>query len=127
MAKTHAVPLVKRAWTTRSPMVADLALDVIVPPLTALVVWAVAGLAVCALAAALGPSPKVAPWLFGGGPGGTRGLRSPRVGSLRHRGPGSLRPPSRSRVRVLEDHPGIPAGAAPAAPLGADRARGDEW
>ncbi|MCG6928008.1 MAG: glycosyltransferase family 2 protein [Acidobacteria bacterium] len=66
MAKTHAVPLVKRAWTTRSPMVADLALDVIVPPLTALVVWAVAGLAVCALAAALGPSPKVAPWLFGG-------------------------------------------------------------
>ena len=65
MARTHALPLLKQAWQRRSPMLLDLALDVIVPPLTTLVVWAILGLAACSLAGAYGRTPIVASWLFG--------------------------------------------------------------
>lgn len=65
MARTHALPLLRQAWDRRSPLLADLALDVIVPPLTTLVVWATAGLTACALATALGPTPRVATGLYG--------------------------------------------------------------
>jgi 1,2-diacylglycerol 3-beta-glucosyltransferase len=65
MARTHALPVLREAWSQRSPLLADLALDLIVPPLTTLVVGAAAGLAACALAAALGPAPRVATGLYG--------------------------------------------------------------
>jgi cellulose synthase/poly-beta-1,6-N-acetylglucosamine synthase-like glycosyltransferase len=65
MARSHALPLLRRAWDRRSAMLADLALDLIVPPLATLVLWATVGLAACALATRLGATPTVAPWLFG--------------------------------------------------------------
>lgn len=65
LARTQVVPLLRRAWTERSLLLADLALDVLVPPLTTLVVGAGAGLGACLLAGALGAPPSLAPWLFG--------------------------------------------------------------
>ena len=65
MARTHAVALLRRAWNERSLMLADLALDVLVPPLTTLVLGAGAGLGASLGARALGVPLAVAPWLFG--------------------------------------------------------------
>jgi cellulose synthase/poly-beta-1,6-N-acetylglucosamine synthase-like glycosyltransferase len=65
VARTYAPTLLRRAWSLRSPMLADLALDTLVPPLATLVAWAALGLAACVLAAALDLTPRVAPWLLG--------------------------------------------------------------
>ena len=64
IARRHALPLLRRAAAARSAVLADLAADLLVPPLATLVTWSLAGLAACAAAAALGWSPHVAPWLF---------------------------------------------------------------
>jgi 1,2-diacylglycerol 3-beta-glucosyltransferase len=45
MAKEHALPLLRRAVRERSPLLADLAMDVLVPPLSVLVAATVAGVA----------------------------------------------------------------------------------
>lgn len=64
MARAHGLPLLQRALRQRSLLLADLALDVIVPPLATLVVWAAAGFAVCSVLTALGIRLRAAPWLF---------------------------------------------------------------
>jgi cellulose synthase/poly-beta-1,6-N-acetylglucosamine synthase-like glycosyltransferase len=67
IARAQALPLLRRAVAERSPLLADLALDLLVPPLASLVTWSLAGLAGCAVAAALGAPPRLAPWLFAAG------------------------------------------------------------
>lgn len=65
IARTHAVTLLKRAWHERSPLFLDLALDVVVPSLSAIgLAWAV-GLAVTGVALGLGAALPLAPWLWG--------------------------------------------------------------
>jgi hypothetical protein len=66
IARAHAVPLLRRALAERDPVRADLALDLLVPPLGTLVLWCALGLAACAAAAVLGAPLRVAPWLYGG-------------------------------------------------------------
>jgi len=65
MARAHAGPLLRCALRARSVMLADLAIDLLVPPLGTLVLWSSLGLAACAGASALGAPLRVAPWLFG--------------------------------------------------------------
>jgi GT2 family glycosyltransferase len=66
IARTHAPALLRRALAARDRVLADLALDLLVPPLATLVAWCCLGLAACAVAAALGLPTRVAPWLYGG-------------------------------------------------------------
>jgi cellulose synthase/poly-beta-1,6-N-acetylglucosamine synthase-like glycosyltransferase len=66
MARAHGLPLLRRAWSDRSLLLTDLALDVLVPPLSTLVLGGAAGLAACAALAAVGQPMRVAPWLFVG-------------------------------------------------------------
>jgi cellulose synthase/poly-beta-1,6-N-acetylglucosamine synthase-like glycosyltransferase len=65
MAKRHGLPLLRRAISERSPLLADLAMDVLVPPLSLLVAATVAGTAasVAVSAASLRPTPALS--LFG--------------------------------------------------------------
>lgn len=65
IARQHALPLLRRALEQRSALLADLAADLLVPPLATLVTWSLAGLSACAVATALGAGPRLAPWLFG--------------------------------------------------------------
>jgi hypothetical protein len=65
MAKRHAVPLLKRALAERNLMLADLAMDVLVPPLSVLVAATVAGTAASLALAAVTRRPNVAMVLFG--------------------------------------------------------------
>jgi cellulose synthase/poly-beta-1,6-N-acetylglucosamine synthase-like glycosyltransferase len=64
MARAHGLRLLRRAWRDRSLLLADLALDVVVPPLATLVLGAGGGLAVCVSLAALGMRLRAAPLLF---------------------------------------------------------------
>jgi len=65
MARAHVGPLVRRALHARSAVLADLAIDLLVPPAGTLMLWSSLGLAAAAGASALGASLRVAPWLFG--------------------------------------------------------------
>jgi 1,2-diacylglycerol 3-beta-glucosyltransferase len=65
MAKRHALPLLTRAIKERNPVLADLAMDVLVPPLSLLVVATVAGTAVCAGLAVIRRRPNAGLFLFG--------------------------------------------------------------
>lgn len=68
LVRAHLVPLLRGAWQRRDRVLADLAIDLIVPPLGEIVMWGVAGLAVSVVAQrALDPRVAVAPWLWGVG------------------------------------------------------------
>jgi cellulose synthase/poly-beta-1,6-N-acetylglucosamine synthase-like glycosyltransferase len=66
IARAHATALLRRALAGRDRVLADLAIDLLVPPLSTLVAWCSLGVVACAVAAALGAPARVAPWLFGG-------------------------------------------------------------
>ncbi len=65
MAKRHGVPLVRRAIGERSPLLGDLAMDLLVPPLSTLVAATAAGLAASAALSVVTLRPNVAGLLFG--------------------------------------------------------------
>jgi cellulose synthase/poly-beta-1,6-N-acetylglucosamine synthase-like glycosyltransferase len=65
MAKRHGLPLLLRAAKERSPLLADLALDVLVPPLSILVAATVAGAAASTALAVVTLRPNPAVVLFG--------------------------------------------------------------
>jgi cellulose synthase/poly-beta-1,6-N-acetylglucosamine synthase-like glycosyltransferase len=65
MSQVHLGPLLRKAFRMRSALLADQALDLLVPPAATLVLWSSLGLAACAAASALGASVRVGPWLFG--------------------------------------------------------------
>ena len=65
MAKRHAVPLLRRALAERNLLLADLAMDVLVPPLSVLVAATLAGSAASLALAAVTRRPNVAMVLFG--------------------------------------------------------------
>jgi cellulose synthase/poly-beta-1,6-N-acetylglucosamine synthase-like glycosyltransferase len=65
MAKRHGLPLLRRAISERSPLLADLAMDVLVPPLSLLVAATVAGTAASAVVSAASLRPTPALYLFG--------------------------------------------------------------
>jgi 1,2-diacylglycerol 3-beta-glucosyltransferase len=65
MARQHGLPLLQRAIASRSPLLLDLAMDVLVPPLSILVAATVAGSAASATLAVLTGRPNVALVLFG--------------------------------------------------------------
>jgi 1,2-diacylglycerol 3-beta-glucosyltransferase len=65
MAKRHGLPLLRRAILERDPVLADLAIDVLVPPLSVLVAATVAGTAAAAALAAFHRRPNVAALAFG--------------------------------------------------------------
>jgi len=64
LARHYAPRLLVRAVRLRSAMLADLAFDLLVPPLSVLVATTVAGTTACALLAASGRSIGVAGWLW---------------------------------------------------------------
>ena len=110
MAKRHGLPLLRRAFAERSPLLADLAMDVLVPPLSILVAAAVAGTAASAVvsAASLRTTPAALPLRreqrvsssrtgFAGGSSPAQGR--PRPGEPRLHAPGYM---------VLESHPPPP-------------------
>jgi 1,2-diacylglycerol 3-beta-glucosyltransferase len=65
MAKKHAIPLLKRALKERDPLLADLAMDLLVPPLSVLVMATVAGSAASAALAIVTRRPNLGLVLFG--------------------------------------------------------------
>ncbi|HEY3816659.1 MAG TPA: glycosyltransferase [Polyangiaceae bacterium] len=65
MAKRHALPLLARAFKERDPVLADLAMDVLVPPLSVLVTAAAVGTAASAALAVVTRRPNAALVLFG--------------------------------------------------------------
>jgi 1,2-diacylglycerol 3-beta-glucosyltransferase len=65
MAKTHAVPLLKKAWSERSLVLLDLALDILVPPLSTIALACAVGLAATGGALGLGARVLLAPYLWG--------------------------------------------------------------
>jgi cellulose synthase/poly-beta-1,6-N-acetylglucosamine synthase-like glycosyltransferase len=65
MARRHGLPLIRRALAERSPLLADLAMDVLVPPLSLLVAATVAGTAASAAVSAVSLRPTPALYLFG--------------------------------------------------------------
>jgi 1,2-diacylglycerol 3-beta-glucosyltransferase len=65
MAKQHALPLLRRAIRERNPMLADLAIDVLVPPLSVLVAATGVGVAASAALAAVTRRPNLALLAFG--------------------------------------------------------------
>jgi cellulose synthase/poly-beta-1,6-N-acetylglucosamine synthase-like glycosyltransferase len=65
IARQQAPDLLARALRQRSPLLLDLALDLLVPPLTYVAVTIAVGLAACAAAFALGAAPFVAVGLWG--------------------------------------------------------------
>jgi 1,2-diacylglycerol 3-beta-glucosyltransferase len=65
MAGAHALPLLRRALRERSLVPADLAFELLVPPLATLMIWSSAGLAACVAASALATPLEVAPWIYG--------------------------------------------------------------
>ncbi len=66
IARRHGWPLLRRGLRRRDAVLADLGIDLLVPPLATLALWAAAGLLACAAAAALGAPVRVAAWLWGG-------------------------------------------------------------
>lgn len=65
MARRHAARLLGRAWRERSAVYLDLALDLLVPPLSTLAVGCALGVGATALAQGLGSGLRLAPWLWG--------------------------------------------------------------
>ena len=65
IARAHAPRLLRRAWRERSPLLLDLALDLLVPPVSTLALACAVGLGACALAIAAGAPLGIAPWLWG--------------------------------------------------------------
>lgn len=65
MAKRHAIPLLKRAVKERNPVLADLAMDLLVPPLSVLVAATVAGTVASAAVAIVTRRPNLGLVLFG--------------------------------------------------------------
>ena len=65
LVKQHGFRLLKRAIETRSPLLFDLAMDLLVPPLSTLVVATVAGSAASAALAVVTGRPNLAGVLFG--------------------------------------------------------------
>jgi cellulose synthase/poly-beta-1,6-N-acetylglucosamine synthase-like glycosyltransferase len=65
MAKRHAIPLLVRAIKERSPVLADLAMDVVIPPLSILVAATVLGTAASAALAMVTRRPNAALLMFG--------------------------------------------------------------
>ncbi len=65
MAKQHGWPLLRRALRERSPLLADLAMDVLVPPLSVLVAATLTGVAASTALAVVTRRPNVAGLLFG--------------------------------------------------------------
>jgi cellulose synthase/poly-beta-1,6-N-acetylglucosamine synthase-like glycosyltransferase len=65
LVKDHGLRLLKRAVETRSPLLLDLAMDLLVPPLSTLVVAAAAGTAVSAAWGVVTGRPNLATVLFG--------------------------------------------------------------
>jgi 1,2-diacylglycerol 3-beta-glucosyltransferase len=65
MARAHAATLLRRAWRERNAVFLDLALDVLFPPLSTIVLACVLGVAATATARAFGTPVRVAPWLWG--------------------------------------------------------------
>jgi cellulose synthase/poly-beta-1,6-N-acetylglucosamine synthase-like glycosyltransferase len=65
MAKLHAVPLLRRAVRERSLLLGDLAADLLVPPLSTLVVATTAGLAASVALSVVTVRPNAATLLFG--------------------------------------------------------------
>jgi 1,2-diacylglycerol 3-beta-glucosyltransferase len=65
LARRHALPLLKRAVAERNLMLADLAMDVLVPPLSVLVAATVVGSAASLALAAMTRRPNLASVLFG--------------------------------------------------------------
>jgi 1,2-diacylglycerol 3-beta-glucosyltransferase len=65
MAKRYGLPLLRRAISERSPLLADLAMDVLVPPLSTLVAGAAIGVAASAALSMVTLRPNVAGVLFG--------------------------------------------------------------
>jgi 1,2-diacylglycerol 3-beta-glucosyltransferase len=65
LAKRHALPLLRRAIAERNLLLADLAMDVLVPPLSVLVAATVAGSAASLALAAVTRRPNLASVLFG--------------------------------------------------------------
>lgn len=65
MARRHAPTLLRRGLAARDPVLVDMALDLLVPPLAYLTAIAVAGFAGSALASGLAARPLVAPWIWG--------------------------------------------------------------
>jgi 1,2-diacylglycerol 3-beta-glucosyltransferase len=65
MVKEHALPLFRRAIATRSPLLFDLAMDLVVPPLSTLVLATAAGAAASTGLAVLTGRPNLAQVLFG--------------------------------------------------------------
>jgi hypothetical protein len=66
LVRKHAWPLTVAAVPRRSPVLLDLAADLLVPPLTYVVLWAGAGTAFVALATSIGLCKgwALAPWAF---------------------------------------------------------------
>jgi cellulose synthase/poly-beta-1,6-N-acetylglucosamine synthase-like glycosyltransferase len=65
LAKRHAIPLLRRAIRERNPVLADLAMDVLVPPLSVLVAATAVGTVVSGALAIVTRRPNVALVLFG--------------------------------------------------------------
>jgi hypothetical protein len=65
MAKEHGLRLLRRAVDERSPLLADLAADVLVPPLSTLVLATVTGLAASVALSVVTLRPNVGLVLFG--------------------------------------------------------------
>jgi 1,2-diacylglycerol 3-beta-glucosyltransferase len=65
MARKHALPLLLRALKERSPLLADLAADLLVPPLSSLVAATMVGTAASAALAVVTLRPNLALLLFG--------------------------------------------------------------
>ena len=65
MAKRHAIPLLTRAIKERNPVLADLAMDVLVPPLSVLVMATAVGTAASVALAVVQRRPNAALVLFG--------------------------------------------------------------
>ena len=64
IARAQAPALLRRALQERSLLLADLAADLLVPPLAVVVTWVLAGLATCAVAQSLGVELHVAVWAY---------------------------------------------------------------
>jgi 1,2-diacylglycerol 3-beta-glucosyltransferase len=65
LVKDHGLRLLKRAIATRSPLLFDLAMDLVVPPLSTLVIATAAGAAASTALAVLTGRPNLAQVLFG--------------------------------------------------------------
>jgi 1,2-diacylglycerol 3-beta-glucosyltransferase len=66
LIRANVLPLLRGAWRRRDPVLADLAFDLIVPPIGQLALCGVAGLALSLAVRVVGPHVTVAPWLWAG-------------------------------------------------------------